>query len=169
MSSRKPRAPDLLARAQARPTLARGSSQRQHAGPLQLQQHRGRCVPPVLPAARLCAPSPAPTVPCAAGIFGENAIQVPKVDVSTIGQHNTSSVQGGAGARPCQLCARPAVHWAPPTLCAPGIFAEPQPLQPTPRTSQLTASSIQGGLFFDEFDAIVLGEAIPYDSEEVLR
>ena len=51
---------------------------------------------------------------------------------------------------PAQLCARPAVHWAPPTLCAPGIFAEPQPLQPTPRTSQLTASSIQGGLFFDD-------------------
>ena len=30
-----------------------------------------------------------------AGIFGENPIEIPKINVSTVGQHNTSSVQGG--------------------------------------------------------------------------
>ena len=51
----------------------------------------------------------------------------------------------------------PAVRWSPGQpnsegLCraaTAGIFAEPAAFQPTPRTSQLTNSSIQGGIFAD--------------------
>ena len=34
-----------------------------------------------------------------AGIFGETPIEIPKINVTTVGQHNTSSVQGGAFMR----------------------------------------------------------------------
>ena len=81
-----------------------------------------------------------------AGIFAEPTIQVPKIEVTTIGKFNTSSVAGGA-RRSLHPLLSAVPHGPSTSLRTAGIFAEPEPFQVTPRSSQVTSSSVQGGIF----------------------
>jgi hypothetical protein len=84
-----------------------------------------------------------------AGIFGANPTQIPKIKIGQIGENNSSSVQGGARTL---LTAVAQLSGCSQDMCRvaiAGIFAEPAAFQATPRTSQLTYSSVQGGIFAD--------------------
>ena len=81
-----------------------------------------------------------------AGIFGADPVPVPKIKIGTMGEHNSSSVEGGS-PHPCLTTAARARGSRPVPMAIAGIFAEPAPFQATPRTSQMTHSSVQGGIF----------------------
>ena len=84
-----------------------------------------------------------------AGIFGANPVQIPKIKLGQMGENNSSSVQGGAPHPANHGFARLPGSQGMCRVAIAGIFAEPSAFQATPRTSQLTYSSVQGGIFAD--------------------
>ena len=84
-----------------------------------------------------------------AGIFGANPMQIPKIKIGQMGENNSSSVHGGAPHPANHGFARLPGSQGMCRVAIAGIFAEPGAVMPTPRTSQLTNSSVEGGIFAD--------------------